>query len=81
MARKNRNPRVMEYDEDGKAKPGGKLLPDPFFLAVPISFCNQCGRVEKKCLCRERSREADAKETAPVRRDRTREGPRERVYQ
>lgn len=45
------NPRVMTYDDNGKPKPGGKLLRDPFFLAVPISFCNQCKRVKEKCNC------------------------------
>lgn len=53
MARKNRNPRVMEYDENGKAKPGGKLMADPFFLSVPLSFCPWCKKVEKKCRCEE----------------------------
>lgn len=45
------NERVMTYDDNGKPKPGGKLLADPFFLAVPISFCNQCKRVKEKCNC------------------------------
>ena len=48
-----RNPRAQDYDEDGNPKPGGKLQPDPLFLAVPVRICPKCKRVlnEANCGC------------------------------
>ena len=36
---------------NGVPKPGGKLLPDPFFLAVKITICPYCKKVYKSDFC------------------------------
>jgi hypothetical protein len=46
-----RNERVQVFDDNGKPKPGGKILPDPLFMNVAVKICPKCKKVGEKCQC------------------------------